>query len=458
MKKNSILSGLAWAAMFTMSLYSCSSENELPEVNVPEADGSQLVVRALNLQGTFNGYEGQRSNTADTRADGSTWKEGDKIYLRFTVGSDVVTGTAVYTSTGWTVSYYGTLSEGSNIGCTAAYFENAEEGANNTVNLTEKSAIYQDLSAEYSNNNDTLTIVANLSPKLGRVRFTGNENDRIWLYGLKTYSGYNNETNKFVTTTGKNFEQVDSTGTTEYIYASFSTDTIKSIGLLTSEDAFTRTFTSDILAAGNSGYMAIPSVESHNQWQSGLVFTVNGVQFKMIAVPGYSGGRYCIAETETTGALYYNVTNSSTVYISQLPMSSLTYSSAESFTTTLTQMLGVTFRMPTADEWMFAAKGGNRSKGYAYAGSNNIDEVAWYSGNTSSKQKVKQKMPNELGIYDMSGNVDELVNYKTSGGYYYYYGGSYNYNSSYCGYTSYHDNIYYGSTQPYIGFRFVMPY
>jgi formylglycine-generating enzyme required for sulfatase activity len=175
----------------------------------------------------------------------------------------------------------------------------------------------------------------------------------------------------------------------------------------------------------------------------------------MIAVPGYSGGHYCIAETETTAALYYNVTKSSTTYTSQYPIVSVYYSSGESFTTTLTQLLGANFRMPTADEWMFAAKGGNRSKGYIYAGSNNVDEVAWYSGNASSRQIVKQKLPNELGIYDMSGNVAEFVNQKYNSSYNYYYGGSFYGASGYCtisgsnGYTSYND---------YIGFRFVMPY
>lgn len=455
MKKNSILSGLAWAAMFTMSLYSCSSENELPEVNVPETDGSQLVVRALNLQGTFNGYEGQRSNTADTRADGSTWKEGDKIYLRFTAGSNIIPGTAVYTTSGWSVSYYGTLSEGDNLGCTAAYFENAEEGTNSTVKLTRHSAIYQDLNAEYSNKSDTLTIVANLSPKLGRVRFTGNENDSIWLYGIQIYSGYDTETDNYIISTDTEFpsEIVDSTGTTEYIYGTFKTSA-KSIGLLTPEDAFTRTFSSDILAAGNSGYMAIPTVESHNQWQSGLVFTANGVQFKMIAVPGYSGGHYCIAETETTEELYNKVNSSTSTSTSQYPVTNYLYSSFSSFTATLTKLLGANFRMPTSAEWMFAAKGGNRSKGYTYAGSNNIDEVAWYSGNASSRHIVKQKLPNELGIYDMSGNVAEFGDYKSSS-YYYYYGGSYYHSYSYCVISSSSGNSDY---EAYIGFRFVMPY
>ena len=66
------------------------------------------------------------------------------------------------------------------------------------------------------------------------------------------------------------------------------------------------------------------------------------------------------------------------------------------------------YRLPTEMEWMFAAKGGNQSQGYTYSGSNNIGDVAWYSGNSgSTTHAVGTKAPNELGIYDMTGNVWE---------------------------------------------------
>lgn len=68
------------------------------------------------------------------------------------------------------------------------------------------------------------------------------------------------------------------------------------------------------------------------------------------------------------------------------------------------------YRLPTEMEWMFAAKGGNQSNGYTYSGSNDINAVAWYASNSGSTTRpVGTKAGNELGLYDMSGNVSELV-------------------------------------------------
>jgi len=68
----------------------------------------------------------------------------------------------------------------------------------------------------------------------------------------------------------------------------------------------------------------------------------------------------------------------------------------------------VGYRLPTEAEWEYAARGGNKSKGYKYAGSDNVDDVAWYTSNSGYKtQEVGKKTPNELGLYDMSGNLWE---------------------------------------------------
>ncbi len=74
----------------------------------------------------------------------------------------------------------------------------------------------------------------------------------------------------------------------------------------------------------------------------------------------------------------------------------------------LNRITGKIFRLPTEAEWEYAARGGNKSQGYKYSGSNTVDDVAWYPGNSSSSShQVGSKSPNELGIYDMSGNVSE---------------------------------------------------
>ena len=74
----------------------------------------------------------------------------------------------------------------------------------------------------------------------------------------------------------------------------------------------------------------------------------------------------------------------------------------------LNKITGKTFRLPTEAEWEFAARGGKQSKGYKYSGSDNIGDVAWYTNNSDDESyQVGTKQPNELGIYDMSGNVFE---------------------------------------------------
>ncbi|MBS7395888.1 MAG: SUMF1/EgtB/PvdO family nonheme iron enzyme, partial [Prevotellamassilia sp.] len=86
----------------------------------------------------------------------------------------------------------------------------------------------------------------------------------------------------------------------------------------------------------------------------------------------------------------------------------VSWNDCQTFISKLNALTGKRFRLPTEAEWEFAARGGNQSRHAQYSGSSRIDDVAWYDGDSGRKtHPVKTKQPNELGIYDMSGNVFE---------------------------------------------------
>ena len=90
------------------------------------------------------------------------------------------------------------------------------------------------------------------------------------------------------------------------------------------------------------------------------------------------------------------------------PVIHVSWNDAKAYCEWLSRKTGQSFRLPTEAEWEYAARGGNKSRGYKYSGSNSINDVAWYTSNSGSKtHQVGTKSPNELGIYDMSGNVWE---------------------------------------------------
>ena len=162
-------------------------------------------------------------------------------------------------------------------------------------------------------------------------------------------------------------------------------------------------------------------------------FDVNGVSFTMIPVEGgtFTMGAtseqedpfedekpthqvtlssYYIGETEVTQALWKAVmgSNPSEFKGDNLPVESVSWHSCQTFISRLNSLTGKRFRLPTEAEWEFAARGGNQSRHTQYSGSSRIDDVAWYEDNSGYKtHPVKTKQPNELGLYDMSGNVGE---------------------------------------------------
>ena len=119
---------------------------------------------------------------------------------------------------------------------------------------------------------------------------------------------------------------------------------------------------------------------------------------------------YYIGKYEVTQALWQAVMGNNPSYSKNynLPVECVSWDDCQEFISKLNHITGKTFRLPTEAEWEYAARGGNKSRGYQYSGSNNLSDVAWYDDNSSNTtHAVGTKQPNELGIYDMSGNVWE---------------------------------------------------
>ena len=163
-------------------------------------------------------------------------------------------------------------------------------------------------------------------------------------------------------------------------------------------------------------------------------FTVGNVSFNMIRVDGgtfmmgatreqedealydekpahqVTLSPYYIGDTVVTQALWEAVmgNNPSKFSGSNRPVETVSWDDCQEFILRLNQKTGQKFRLPTEAEWEYAARGGKKSMGYKYSGSNNIDDVAWYGDNSNDQtHDVKTKQANELGLYDMSGNVQE---------------------------------------------------
>ena len=124
-----------------------------------------------------------------------------------------------------------------------------------------------------------------------------------------------------------------------------------------------------------------------------------------VTLSGYYIGKY-----EVTQELWKAVMGSNPSYYKgdNLPVENVSWNDVQEFLRKLNVMTGKRYRLPTEAEWEFAARGGNSSRGYKYSGSNSIGNVAWYRDNSGDRtHNVGTKSPNELGIYDMSGNVLE---------------------------------------------------
>lgn len=183
------------------------------------------------------------------------------------------------------------------------------------------------------------------------------------------------------------------------------------------------------------GFTSCSNDEPVDETVDGEVFTynVNSVQFNMVYVKGgtfwmgatdeqagdYQSNEtpvnrvhlssYFIGQTEVTQALWLEVMGANpSRFLGNLqrPVEQVSWNDCQTFLSRLNELTGKNFRLLTEAEWEFAARGGNKSLGYKYAGSDTIWNVAWYRDNADHQPyPVATKAPNELGLYDMSGNT-----------------------------------------------------
>ena len=385
-----------------------------------------------------------------TRAVTSEWDSGAKLYIKFVTASSIIDGIATYRKYAdmWEVQYNGSITEGQTNYCEVYYFDNPQSASTTDVTLSAQSAVFSDNQASYLFEDGVVKLTAHLKPLTGRLRFRGTAGQQVSFSGLMWYSGYNITANKFSMKAAEMTLTVASDGYTPYVYATFESPSYPQLRVDSGDEYFTylKTFDSSVLATGKSGYL---DITSRDGWKlverTKHVFTVtsNGktVKFKMIKVePGtFQMGNeemdflnpvhsvtltnsYYMGETEVTQALWYAVMGQKPNWGDpyglgdNFPAYLISYKDCQQFLKKLNQLTGRQFRFPTEAEWEFAAKGGTKSRGYTYAGSDEIGDVAWYSDNADDVGRanpnygthtVKTKQPNELGLYDMSGNVSE---------------------------------------------------
>lgn len=168
---------------------------------------------------------------------------------------------------------------------------------------------------------------------------------------------------------------------------------------------------------------AQPKTNTQNNDGQSLSFRVMGVDFTMMKVEGCPSGNFYMAKTEVTQALWKVVMGSAPTLDegwksqygkgSDYPAYRVSWNDCQTFVAELNRMLkdelgGKRFDLPTVAQWEYAARGGNKDQGCPYSGSFSVDKVAWYEANSGGQaHTVAQWQSNELGIYDMSGNVRE---------------------------------------------------
>ena len=413
MEMNKILSIL----LALLLLASCSQE----ELGTPFYAGQEVSISAAFSSSNDNDGKKRISGKDNVDRIDLTWDEGDEILVTvgdksamFTLSSGAGTNNATFTGT--------MPADGSNFHVSYPIDYTDEVLTNQTytadgfgkglMKMSTKAAGTLDKGFTLSADNSLLGLQLQGDATVSKIVLTNNDNQNTYTLDCSAQT--------VNTADGALFYIVVPAGTWS---KGFTIEVYNDNDVVIEK----REKTTEIVFSAGQALM-MPEVEVHDI----LTFEVNGVKFNMVYVEGgtfmmgaaddtmaeadekpqhqVTLSDFYMGQVEVTQELWEAVMESNPSYFQAThnPVERVTWSDCQKFIKKLNLLTGRHFRLPTEAEWEYAARGGNRSKGYIYAGSDIIGKVAWYTNNSNNKaQTVKQKYPNELGIYDMSGNVWE---------------------------------------------------
>lgn len=269
---------LEYITVLSLLLFVACTEDELQFS--PCHDGGEIYTCSMSFNGTLSGYDNEtRAGTAHE------WCDGDRLYIRFATDKDTVLGFANYNSIKeeWQVSYAGSLNAGVTQNCEVYFFENATHKDNTAVELTVLSAIYQDTAAVYRFESNSVSLNATLHPKTGRVRFVSQNRDEFSLAGIRYYIGFDLSNKEFDVNYRRRLvlnahkQQDNGEFSTDYLYGFYEENYDGSVrkkvplGLdiinhADTSKVYHKDFAAEMLNAGNSGYITLPSESVNKGW------------------------------------------------------------------------------------------------------------------------------------------------------------------------------------------------
>ena len=320
-------------------------------------------------------------------------------------------------------------------GTNGQYFNREDDGRIKMIDA--RCAIYHDADAIFSIVDGVLEVKAHLEPMTGRIRLDfapgGDTYYYPGVYGMLHYTTLDRESFEMDSSTSYFDYYMSNDGEAPYLYGRFADADRRTLTVVDAKwgnpTAYERSFDEDILAPGCSNFAYMPGDNDHNEWYryDGLIdggqFDVEGLNMYYV-VPGsfMMGGEdarpihkvtltegFYLCQTEITKDMWYRVMGEPSDFANaSVPVTGKNWDEVQDFIAALNAKTGHSFRLPTEAEWEYAARGGQKSVGYLYSGSNAFADVAVQDWNWSM-QAVRTKSPNELGFYDMSGNASEWV-------------------------------------------------